>query len=300
MSEQLDPKILFDLIAAHVPADLKPNLLVIGSLAAAYHHREALRGGAINTKDIDLVIQPAGAITECRDIAQRLLVQGWRRRSYGTHACVPRAEPEPLDQLAIIRLHPPATDAYFIEFLAFPEDGQAELKKLVPIQLDDGWYCVPSFRYLGLTTHDRQQAHNGIAYAAPSMMALANLLSHPTLGAARMTELIGGRSLLRSAKDLGRVLALARLSSRDAIEAWALAWSTALRTRFPGEYPALGANAGSGLRSLLDDTVTLDEARHAIDVGLLSGYELTVDQLRALGRQLFADAIDPLAQACRA
>jgi hypothetical protein len=47
------------------------------------------------------------------------------------------------------------------------------------------------------------------------MMAAANLLSHKELGTARMTGAIEGRSLLRSAKDLGRVLSLAWLAGPD-------------------------------------------------------------------------------------
>lgn len=126
------------------------------------------------------------------------------------------------------------------------------------------------------------------------MMALANLLAHPTIGVERMSERIGGRSLLRSAKDLGRVLALARLASRDEVAAWPGDWANALRRSFPAEYKTLSTIAGSGIRALLAAPDVLDEARHAADIGLLSGYQITIEQFQAIGRQLLVDAIEPL------
>lgn len=46
------------------------------------------------------------------------------------------------------------------------------------------------------------------------MMALANLLEHPTIGASTMSSPIGGKTLKRANKDLGRVLAIATLSGQ--------------------------------------------------------------------------------------
>ncbi len=51
----LDPNVIFDMIASQVPADLHDNVLVIGSLAAAYHYRTRIGAVAINTKDADVV-----------------------------------------------------------------------------------------------------------------------------------------------------------------------------------------------------------------------------------------------------
>jgi hypothetical protein len=47
-----------------------------------------------------------------------------------------------------IRLSPKNSDAYFLELLAFPQEGQQEIKRSEPCQLDDGWYGLPCFRYL--------------------------------------------------------------------------------------------------------------------------------------------------------
>ena len=40
--------------------------------------------------------------------------------------------------------------------------------------------------------------------------------------------------------------------------------------------------AGDGLRALLAEPEALDEARHAADVGLLHGYQVTAEQLVAI------------------
>ena len=109
-----------------------------------------------------------------------------------------------------------------------------------------------------------------------------------------MSDTIGGRSLLRSAKDLGRVLALARLATREETEQWPNEWAHALRKSFPRDYRQLARRAGAGLRRLLDDADALEEARQAVDHGLLAGFQTTMGELRAVGLQLLADAITPL------
>jgi hypothetical protein len=73
MSETLDSRLIFELLHSHLPAPLQDNLLVVGSLAAAYHYRQRLKQTAVNTKDCDAVVQPAGALAECKAIATKLL-----------------------------------------------------------------------------------------------------------------------------------------------------------------------------------------------------------------------------------
>lgn len=292
MSDRLDPRLLFEMIAHDLPVELQPHVLVVGSLAAAYHFREVIHRDGIATKDADCVIHPAGALKECQAIATRLLSDGWRR----LEDCSPRAQPEPVTELRAVRLNPPSTDAYFVELLAFPDVGQKEAVKWIPFELADGWYCLPSFRYLGLAGHDWKQAESGLHYAAPEMLALANLLAHPEVGTRKMSGQIGNRTLLRSAKDLGRVLALAWLTSRRGTEAWVQSWEEALRERFPEEAPELARSAGTGLRELLADDDALDQARHAVDVGLLAGKGVTTENLRVTGQRLLDDALQPLAE----
>jgi len=290
---QLDPRAIFALIAAQLPKDLHDHLLIIGSLAAAYHYRDRLPVDTVNTKDADVIVQPAGAIDECKAIATRLLGVGWQRR----RGCVPATTSDAVDADQVIRLHPPGSDLYFVELLAFPDDKQQVPRRWIPIELDDGWYALPSFQHLRLVAIGQRTSQEGLRYAAPEMMALSNLLAHPTIGAKRVTEPIEGRRILRSAKDLGRVLALARLADRADVEGWPTIWNAALRSKYADhDVTALGARAGDGIRALLAQREALDDAHFAVNVGLLSGTGVTIDQLRAIAEQLILDALEPLGE----
>ena len=114
----------------------------------------------------------------------------------------------------------------------------------------DGWYGLPSFRFLGVTSLNRLKSSVGLEYASPAMMALANLLSHPEIGTARI-ESGPMAGLLRAAKDLGRVIALARLAGRDEAERWLASWRAALELCFPDDWKKLAVRLGDGLKELL-------------------------------------------------
>lgn len=292
--KKLDPKSLFERLAADIPGDLHANLFVTGSLAAAYCFRAELEGRAINTKDADLVVHPAGNITSCQQMARKLLTLGWTR----TEECYPKPNPDPAEDLRAIRLYPPGSHDYFLEFLNVPELGQQEPKRWIKIQMDEGWYGLPSFRFLGVTSLFRRNSHVGLEYASPAMMALANLLSHPEVGTARIESGPTG-GILRSAKDLGRVIALARLAGREETERWLLQWHEALERCFPGEWPELAVRVGDGLRELLGDDNALEDAFKTTDIGLLSGMNVTPTMLRASGERLLMDLIEPLADIAR-
>lgn len=287
--KRVDPKALFARMANELPEELRKHLFVVGSLAAAHHFAEALVDGGVRTKDADLVVHPAGDTASAKEIAERLLVLGWRRRD----DCFAQESSEPADELRAIRLYPPDHDDYYVELLNVPAQGSTS-KQWLPVQLDDGWYGLPSFEFLGLTAVDRQRTASGVEYASPAMMALANLLSHPTSGSARMSTAIDGRDILRSAKDLGRVLALARLAGREETEGWWKHWRLALKECFPDRWRELAMRVGDGLRELLDDDAVFEEAWFTCDVGLLNGKGVTADALRATARRLLVDAIEPL------
>ena len=133
---RLDPKELFERIAKDVPQALHRHLFVTGSLAAAYHYQAQLQGRAINTKDADLVVHSAGHVDSCRQMSEQLRDIGWRN----TDECYPQATAEPVENLRAIRLYPPGSIEYFIEFLNIPDKDQAAAKRWVPLQLKDGWY----------------------------------------------------------------------------------------------------------------------------------------------------------------
>lgn len=290
MSEVLEPEGLFKVIAGQVPTDLHPHILLVGSLAAAYHYRQVLRQRGVNTKDADLMVRPAGALSECVRIATRLLEAGWVRHE----KCKASPEGTPAEELRAIRLWPPDGAPYFIELLALPALGQREARVWTPCALDDGCYGVPSFRYMGVLDLESQTSEAGLGYAHPAMMALANLLSHPRVGPETMSEPIGGRVLRRASKDLGRVLALSWLEGREGTQTWAGLWGRAMHDRFGDEASSLAASLGQGLRELLEDPGFMDETRHAVDIGLLSGFGVTTDNLAAVGERLLVDAIEPV------
>ncbi|MBI2932541.1 MAG: hypothetical protein HYY16_12900 [Planctomycetes bacterium] len=297
---KLDPVEVFERLQGDFPRPLQKHIFVVGSLAAAYHFRAALEDHAVNTKDADVVIHPAGHVTSCKKIAERLLRDGWTRLA---DASFPQEHIEPLDDLRTLRLYPPRSRRYFIEFLGLPKKEQREARKWTPIRIDAsghaGWYGLPCFRFMGLASVDRLVSHVSITYGAPHMMALANLLSHETVGAQTMSTPMAGRTILRSAKDLGRVLAVARLSKAEDVAGWTRPWLKALKTCFPKSWRTLGRRAGNGLRAVLDDPHAFEQAHHTTRVGLLLGQGVTQDQLRAVADQLFETALDPLRATCK-
>lgn len=285
----VDPRALFARLRGELPADVIDHIVVIGSLAAAYHHADQVRGG-VKTKDADLVIHPAGHTIAAQEIATRLLQRGWRERPRDRE---PGTASTPPDELPAIRLYPPDHDDYFVELLMVPAGETPGAKPWVSVELPGGYYGLPGFEFLALTMVDRQRGRDGIDYAHPAMMALANLLSHRELRHHVMSAPIGGRLVERYAKDLGRVLALARLASREDVEAWAPRWLFALQECFPTRWPELAESVGAGLRALLDDAA-FEEAWHCCNVGLLANMGVTETQLRAIARQVIADAIEPV------
>jgi hypothetical protein len=289
---KLDPQVLFQRILRDVPEDLHGNLFITGSLAAAYHFRAALEGHAVNTKDADVVVHPAGDVEASRRMAERFLASGWRRADN----CYPQSMSEPADSLRAIRLLPPDSTDYFLELLNLPDRDQVEPRRWIPVRLRDGWYGLASFKYMGVTALFTQRSDVGLSYAAPEMMALANLLAHPMVGPERMES--GGpmHDLLRSAKDLGRVLALAWLAGRDQAAGWLPRWREGLRQCFSERWQALAVRAGDGLRDLLRNDSALEEAQRTTEVGLLNGKGVTVEMLQATAQRLFVDVINPLAQ----
>jgi hypothetical protein len=286
---RLDARALFARLASDIPRECLGHLFVTGSLAAAYHYEAVLRGRGINTKDADIVVHPAGDVGSCQTVAQTLLDSGWQKH----RDCYSRATPAPPEQLRAIRLYPPKSNAYFVEFLSVPANQQRKPIVWTPVQLTDGWYGLPSFRYLGIAALGRQTSDEGLEYADPAMMAAANLLSHPEVGSARI-ESGDLRGVLRSAKDLGRVIALARLEGRDGTEAWRERWLAAIKTCFPTGWRQLVAAMGSGLQEMLDDDNAMEDARTTTDIGLLNGLGVTIEQLRVTGRRLMEDVVLPL------
>ncbi len=214
------------MVAAHIPVELRPNILVVGSLAAAHHFRDELADHSVNTKDADVVVQPAGSLPESVAIAERLLASGWRKHE----KCF--AINEPSDAVRAVRLYPPDSDTYIVELLGLPDADQTETRRWVPMQLGDGWYGLPCFRFMRVLAVGQHQSEQGLRYAAPAQMALSNLLHHPAVGEETMSGAIGDRIIRRSVKDLARVVGLAWLGPNH-VDDWATLCAVAQRSHPP-------------------------------------------------------------------
>lgn len=287
---KLDPVLLFRTLCRDIPADLLRDVFVTGSLAAAYAFKVRLMGHAVNTKDADLLVHPAGNVNSAQQMAERLLRIGWRP----TEQCKPLAvQPDDASKLWAIRLMPPASNNYFIEFLNVPVEEQVPPKQWIPVRLNGHWYGLPSFKFMGLLAWFRRRSDEGLEYAAPEMMALANLLSHPVVSDVEIEsgEFLGIR---RCAKDLGRVLALAYLSGREETERWFARWREGVEKSFPRTWREHASRAGAGLREMLADDSVMEQARKTTDSGLLSGMGIDVPALRGVGARILADAVEPL------
>lgn len=294
----LDPEFLIPRLAAQIPTSLRNHAYLAGSLAAAWHFRAQLKERAIRTKDADVVIRPVGAIDQIRRIAESLRRKGWRWRDQEERG--PGTAATRNEDLAAIRLRPPSNrEEYFLEFLGVPAVEQATDVQWERIILKEGHYGVPCFRFMGFTSLNLRRAAKGLRYADPAMMALSNLLSHPRVGTHEMSSPIEGRKCLRSAKDLGRVLAFAKLMSRQETMGWKAAWLNAMKTCFPERWRALGAVAGQGLRELLSDRRGMSDAWWTASNGLLFGHGVTETNLKFVGQQLLRDLVEPFESDCR-
>jgi hypothetical protein len=272
-------------------------------MPAQYNHHRLTRrrvsfiwprqGLYVRTKDIDSVLRPRNtAVKSAESVAERLLSSGWAHRQEGEQG-KPGDQNTPDGELPAVRLHPPATNDWFIELLTEPAPGDRGERRWLRVKLSTGHFGLPSFPFLGLITYKPMETPFGHFCARPAMMALGNMLEHPSIRPERMSGLIESRRIKRSNKDLGRILALARLSGAN-LENWARDWSEALTACFPDEWKTLAAQAGSGLRALLASPEDLDEAVHTCNNGLLAARPVTVEQLRIELQRLLLDAVEPL------
>lgn len=279
-------------IAHAIPRDCLDSIIVVGSLAAGFHFFGRESHVQVRTKDVDCIISPAiETLTRGKDIAERLLAGGWTHRQTGEFSR-PGTADDPDEKLPAIRLCPPKESGWYLEFLTVPDSEAQTAQKWNRVQLTTGHFGVPAFRYSALMVFDAHESPYGLRYARPELMALANLLEHQTIGAQTMSENIGGRKLKRANKDLGRVLAIARLDA-EGTSAWLNSWQRALRTQFPDSWRTMAGQTGTGLRALLKSEDDLDQAALANNNGLLSSQPATAEQLRASGLRLLQDVIEP-------
>jgi hypothetical protein len=289
----MSPRRVLEEVASAIPEASRRNVVVIGSLAAGYQLLPDRPTMGLRTKDVDCMLSPrVEAVAAGRAWTEELFRAGWKFRPDATWAA-PGDATTPDHALPAVRMNPPSGHAWFVELLTVPESPSDRARRWLRVETAYGHFGLPSFRVPPSRTTDRSTPHGHPARAC-EMMALANLLEHPSVTDARMSGAIGGRQLKRSNKDLGRVLALFHLSDDEATGRWPALWQEALESCFPDDARAIGATVGSGIRAMLASPDDVLEAQHSCEYGLLASRPLTTDQLRAVGRRLLADVIGPM------
>ena len=285
-------------LANALPEDIRDDVIIIGSLAAAVRFFQPDDEEPVRTKDIDCLLSPhLRAQASGRKTAEVLLTKGWQMWQ-GTEWSQAGTASDPTDELPVIRLVPPGEDQWFLELLSSPETGQQTGRQFQRLETEFGHFALCSFRFLALAELDPLPTESGLKIARPEMMALSNLLHHPQLGNETMSGLIEGRQIRRSSKDLGRVLALAFLAEREddeLVESWPESWAAALKAAFPKEAELWLSNIGGGLEQMLqpEHEDYLEEAHHTCTSGLLARYRLSLDTFAALGRRVMGELIGP-------
>lgn len=302
----LTPDAVMAQIAAALPEDCRPTVIIIGSLAAGYHFFAGDAQRSIRTKDVDCMFSPhAKAVGAAGQVTERLLAEAWQPRKEGGWG-EPGDERTPNDKLPMIRLKPPVADGgadWFLELLGAPDDTSEQAKTFHRVQTSIGHFAICSFNYLALAEWQPIATRHGVRIARPEMMALANMLHHPVIA----PDLIAGTTTKRSNKDLGRVLALAWLATeRDQrngtaeLDTWPGRMADALRTRFPERAKPLALNTGAGIRALMASDGDRDEALSICNRGLLASLEVNRDAFAATGRRFIQQVIEPLEDAAKA
>lgn len=297
----ISPNAVLECVANAVPEDFRQNIIIIGSLAAGYHFFGDNPKLQVRTKDVDCLLSPRiRAIPAGQAVANRLFATNWQLRTEGDWGKAGDAT-TPLNKLSVVRLYPPGSKEWFIELLTVPESESDLNRKDIRLVTSQGHFSLCSFGFLSLTEFRPITTPFGIAIARPETMALANLLHHPAIGRETMSGLIAGRTIKRSNKDLGRVLALARLAEareEDSLQDWPTLWTAALQNRFPTTWHKLVPQVGSGLRQLLqpENEADLEEARHTCAYGLLVSQAPSLKLLEATAKRLLQDAVEPLEQ----
>lgn len=289
MADVSPSRVLSDLAYAMPPA-CRGNVIIIGSLAAGFHFFGSDQTLFVRTKDADGVLRPRDkAVESGRAVAEQLLAVGWKHKTDGPFGKPGTAATKESD-LPAVRLYPPSSTDWFVELLTLPASGGQSGLSILRLELSTGHYGIPSFEFLPVTTFEPLATPYDVFYARPEMMALANLLSHPTIA----TQLISGTSTKRSNKDLGRVLALARLSKDSDIIGWVGTWEKALRSCFPERWRELALHCGDGLRALLASRSDLSQAVDTCNTGLLNSQQVILEQMEITASRLLFDVVDPL------
>jgi len=295
MMNMISPKEVLDQISRAIPETLHKNITIIGSLAAGYYFFGNNPDLKVHTKDVDCLLSPQfEAISAGREVVDKLFTEKWEMRSdvdWGT----PGNATTPDNQLPVVRLYPPGSKDWFVEFLTVsPQENNAR-RIDNRLETSHGHFNLCSFPFLALSQFNPIKTKFGISIARPEIMALANLLGHKKIGPETMSGLISGRKIKRSNKDLGRVLAIAHLSLlRDeyALLKWPDIWIEALQKYYPLNWEDLTQDIGKGLEQLLENPYDLEEAHYTCVNGLLASNHPTLEQFQIDGQRVLLETIE--------
>ncbi|MFT7773310.1 hypothetical protein [Roseateles sp.] len=297
----LSPAEVLAQVAQALPADVRADVIIIGSLAAGYHFFAGDGARAIRTKDVDCLFSPhSKAVAAVTEVTDQLIRADWKLRESQSWSR-PGTKDDPEDGLPMVRLRPPGETAspWFLELLSAPPafNPDAQGKKLRRVETSIGHFAICSFDFLALAEWEPLETVCGLRIARPEMMALANLLHHPEIA----DTLIAGTDYKRSNKDLGLVLALAYLTTErdrrdgtEELEAWAGRMWRALQDKFGSQAAGLANRAGAGLRALLASQTDLKQALRITNLGLLASMDVSVEAFSATGRRFLSEVIDDL------
>jgi hypothetical protein len=292
--DQLTPSEVLAQVAAALPDEVRGNVIIIGSLAAGYNFFSGDGAASIRTKDVDALFSPhAKAVAAAVEVTERLLAADWKQKEDARFGVAGRPD-DNLDALPMVRLKPPEGEntpaQWFLELLSAPPEYEAggPGKKLQRLHTSAGDFAICSFDYLALTEWKPLPTAHGVLIARPEMMALANMLHHPAIS----DTLIADTDYKRANKDLGRVLALAHLTTardrrdgQDELGQWATRMWDALREKFGDHARELALRAGSGIDALLASPTDLAQALRIANIGLLASLDIGLASFEATGRR---------------
>ncbi len=301
----LKPSEVLAQLAHALPEQVRGNVIIIGSIAAAYNFFSGDGAASLRTKDVDVLFSPyAVAVDAAVQVTEWMLAANWTQREDAKFGKGGRPE-DKLDDLPVVRLQPPAGEdapaQWFLELLSAPPEyvSGGEPKTNQRVHTSAGDFTIPSFAYLALAEWRPIATRCAVLIARPEMMALTNMLHHPVIGEA----LINGTAWKRSNKDLGRVLALAyltlerdRQAGTDEFDHWADGMWDALRAKFGNDARKLAMGAGSGIDALLASRDNLAQALRIANLGLLASLDVDMEAITATGRRFQVEVLEHLSK----
>jgi hypothetical protein len=271
----LDAEMLLADVARQVPESLRTNIVIIGSIATAWAFRELLGSGAVATKDIDVLLQPAvDAVATAERLGQSLLDQRWQPRFQQDQ--LPGTPETPAERLPALRVAPPDGRAgWFIELLAMPPADQTEHRRWTRFGTTLGHFALPSFRRMPIAVHAAEDSPFGLRVAKPANMALAHLLEHAEPDRTPVSSLPNQPP--RFVKDVGRAVSLWWLANQKSVQAareWHDEWSANLVAHHASDTVETMTAACTGLAALADH---VRDAHEIARLGVLAPHGTSLD-----------------------